>query len=175
ISFSTISKNSTSGDDSLNYLDFGEGSGIFNAGDLTLGYSSVVENGAVVFGAAYGGGIYNKGSLRVGDSTISFNKVLSCTYQRSGGGGYSTSGKRWSNNCTIASNIGGISCGSAGGGVWGDITAMRNTIIAGNSAKGGPDLSGTILSSGHNLIGDSSGGAGYDPTDLLNVDPLLGP
>src|SRR5262249_35970956 len=28
---------------------------------------------------------------------------------------------------------------------------------------------------GHNLIGNTQGGSGFDPTDLLNVDPLLGP
>jgi hypothetical protein len=28
---------------------------------------------------------------------------------------------------------------------------------------------------GHNLVGNSQGGSGYDTTDLLDVDPLLGP
>ena len=37
------------------------------------------------------------------------------------------------------------------------------------------DLSGILKSSGHNLIGISGGATGYAPTDLLNVDPLLGP
>jgi predicted outer membrane repeat protein len=57
---------------------------------------------------------------------------------------------------------------------------MRNTIIAGNRIGTYPvtypsDLKGTIDSQGHNLIGNSSGGAGYVSTDLLDVDPLLGP
>jgi hypothetical protein len=28
---------------------------------------------------------------------------------------------------------------------------------------------------GHNLIGNTQGGSGFDPTDVLNVDPMLGP
>jgi hypothetical protein len=36
-------------------------------------------------------------------------------------------------------------------------------------------VSGPLDSQGHNLFGDTSGGSGFHPTDLLNVDPLLGP
>src|SRR5262249_41121260 len=38
-----------------------------------------------------------------------------------------------------------------------------------------PDLSGSVSSQGHDLIGDASGCEGFDPTDLLDLDPLLGP
>ena len=34
---------------------------------------------------------------------------------------------------------------------------------------------GTVTSKGYNLIGNSSGGSGFVATDLLNVNPLLGP
>src|SRR5262249_25300581 len=51
----------------------------------------------------------------------------------------------------------------------------RNTILAGNTARLGPDLFGTLTSSGYNLIGNTSGGSGFDATDLRNVNPLLGP
>ena len=37
------------------------------------------------------------------------------------------------------------------------------------------DVAGNLGSLGYNLIGDTSGGSGFRPTDLLNVDPLLGP
>jgi hypothetical protein len=37
------------------------------------------------------------------------------------------------------------------------------------------DLFGNLVSLGHNLIGNSRGGSGYAATDLLNVDPVLGP
>jgi hypothetical protein len=37
------------------------------------------------------------------------------------------------------------------------------------------DLSGRLSSSGYNLIGDTRGGSGFSGTDILNVDPRLGP
>src|SRR5262249_36341377 len=49
------------------------------------------------------------------------------------------------------------------------------TIIAGNASYTGPDLYGSLGSLGHNLIGNTSHGSGFHETDLLNVDPLLGP
>jgi hypothetical protein len=36
-------------------------------------------------------------------------------------------------------------------------------------------LAGSLASSGYNLIGNTDGGSGFDNTDLLDVDPLLGP
>jgi hypothetical protein len=53
--------------------------------------------------------------------------------------------------------------------------AARNTVLAGNLAASGADLSGDFGSLGHNLIGNAKGGSGYGPSDLLFLDPLLGP
>jgi hypothetical protein len=54
--------------------------------------------------------------------------------------------------------------------------SLQNTILAGNTATAGdPDLSGQLTSSGYNLIGNTQGGSGFVATDLLNVNPLLGP
>jgi hypothetical protein len=81
--------------------------------------------------------------------------------------------------------VGGSSC--AGSGFWGEgsggglaVTAgtlrTSNTILAGNAATTtAPDISGNLGSQGHNLIGNSTGGSGFDRTDLPDVDPLLGP
>jgi hypothetical protein len=55
------------------------------------------------------------------------------------------------------------------------IGGVRNTIIAGNNADTGPDVDLNLHSLGHNLIGNSDGGSGFVPSDLLNVDPRLGP
>src|SRR5262249_27131738 len=38
-----------------------------------------------------------------------------------------------------------------------------------------PDLASDLDSSGYNLIGNTQGGSGFVATDLLNVNPLLGP
>jgi hypothetical protein len=73
-------------------------------------------------------------------------------------------------NSTIAANY-----AATGGGIAnaGSMTA-RDTILARNQAPVGPDLSGDLGSQGHNLIGTTQGGSGFDPSDLLNVDPILG-
>jgi hypothetical protein len=70
-----------------------------------------------------------------------------------------------------------VSC--SGGGIGGG-GGLRNTIVAGNAAPTSPDVSGNFQSGGHNLIGDGSGGTGYDLSDLVGtsanpVDPVLGP
>ena len=77
-------------------------------------------------------------------------------------------------NSTIAGN----SSTGQGGGVRnspGGIVNARNTILANNMAPTGPDIFGSLTTSGYNLIGNSDGGTGFDDTDLLNVEPLLGP
>jgi hypothetical protein len=65
-----------------------------------------------------------------------------------------------------------------GGGVnvqSGGSLTLQSTIIAKNTTTGvGGDLRGTINSAGTNLIGISTGGAGFTTSDLLNVDPKLG-
>jgi hypothetical protein len=53
---------------------------------------------------------------------------------------------------------------------------LWNTIVAGNTHTGSPsDVDGSIVSNGHNLIGDTNGSSGWVASDLLNVDPNLGP
>ena len=58
---------------------------------------------------------------------------------------------------------------------------MTNTIVAGNTADGGcPDLRSTLISGGHNLIGDTTCGTGISngvnpQPDIVNPAPLLGP
>ena len=53
---------------------------------------------------------------------------------------------------------------------------LQGTLIAGNAGQyGAPDVSGTFISLGHNLIGNSTSGTGFITTDLQNVNPQLGP
>jgi hypothetical protein len=60
----------------------------------------------------------------------------------------------------------------------GSITAANNLLAANFASTGtstfASDVSGVLRSLGYNLIGNSQGGSGFSPTDLLNVDPLLG-
>jgi hypothetical protein len=54
-------------------------------------------------------------------------------------------------------------------------TLLADNTVAGPGTNTSPDLAGGLGSQGHNLIGSSQGGSGYAATDLLNVDPRLGP
>jgi hypothetical protein len=56
----------------------------------------------------------------------------------------------------------------------------RDSLLVGNTTAGdginsGPDVGGDLGSLGHNLVSNSQGGTGFDATDLLDVDPMLGP
>jgi hypothetical protein len=156
----------------------GQGGGIVNSngGTLTLN-NSTISNNHVFGGLSYGGGgISNQGAtLTINNSTISGNDTqdVDSTY----GGGIVNLGTLTLNNSTVSRNSASSFFDPAcGGGIahLGGTLAVRNTIIAGNMAGVAPDLCGSLSSSGYNLIGNAQGGSGFDPTDLLNVNPLLG-
>jgi hypothetical protein len=181
---STIATNTLRGGDgaSGNFAVAGngglsQGGGVFLSGTLTLSNSTIAAN-----------------ILRAGDG--------GSTQGRGGNGGLAEGGGLWLTYdstqisfSTIAANqarggthgIGhpdGTDGPAAGGGI-NDVYYLyllqtRDTILAQNTVDGlgtnsGPDLAGNLGSLGHNLVGNSQGGSGFDPTDLLNVDPLLGP
>ena len=165
ITYCTFASNSTGG------IDFGGvGGAIQNSGTMSIEYSTIAQNHAIgfLFAGGYGGGISTGGTLSISNSTIADNTVYGY------GGGISTGGTLSISNSTIADNSTTLS----GGGVYDEFFATginaRNTIVAGNMAPNSPDLYGNLGSLGHNLIGNIQGGSGFDDTDLLNVDPLLG-
>jgi hypothetical protein len=122
-----------------------------------------------------GGGISNvyQGLLMVTNSTIAGNSSSA-----QGGGIYNDGATLTIANSTISGNY-AADTGDNGGGIYNYAggLVMRNTILAGNHTPGDyfPDLGGCLTSSGYNLIGNTHGGCGFDPTDLRNVDPRLGP
>ncbi len=137
------------------------GGGIDNEGSLAVTNSTFSGNSA-----PEGGGIYNNGTLTVTGSTLSGNSATSV-----GGGIYNLSlSALGAPDSTQAGNSVVADGGGFGGGM-----NLDNTIVAVNTAPAGPDVFGTVTSGGYNLIGDSSGGSGFVATDLLNVNPLLGP
>jgi predicted outer membrane repeat protein len=142
--------------------DVGSGCGIANFGMLSVTHSTIRDN----VGVCIGGGIANDGTLTVADSTFSGNRG-------SDGGGIANDGTLTITNSTLSGNTAFVE----GGGIYsqGEALHTRNTILAGNTAPVGPDLVGSLTSSGYNLIGKSEGGSGFDKTDLLDVDPRLGP
>jgi hypothetical protein len=133
----------------------GIGGGIANLGTLNLADAGVISNTAT-----FGGGLANLGTLNAVNSTFSGNLA------RQGGGGLanSTSAAASLSSVTIANNIADSDRDGSGdgGGISNEISgtvALSNTLLAGNFDRGGdaPDCSGTIVSAGHNLIGDALG------------------
>ncbi len=155
------------------------GGGIYNIGMLWLDSSVVADNAvdtAYQGAFASGGGIvnYTNGVATIRNSTIANNIA-----DEDGVGGILSHGTGTAitiDHSTIAGNL-----GRNAGGIWSvtDFTvSLRNTIVAGNFAQiseEGHDLLGQFSSAGHNLIGDSSGAGGFGATDILDVDPILGP
>jgi hypothetical protein len=155
-------------------------------------------------GVSQGGGLYLSGVLVVSNSTIAANSSrggdgLYNGYFGLGGNGGPGEGGGASvaagataqvSFSTLAGNqatggtrgIQNASDGPAtGGGVNNQgLLETRDTLLADNTVNGpgtntSPDLAGNLGSLGHNLVGNSQGGSGFDSTDLLNVNPLLGP
>lgn len=192
ITGAVFSNNSAAGD--------GIGGAIYSSGPLNILASTFSGNFAGDDGA--GGAIYNDGgTFAVRDSTFSGNSLGNASSFVVQGGAIFSDGTMAIANSTIANNTtgtgsqgAGIYCvgtctldnstvsGNAASGPGGGIfstaaqpASLANTIVAGNTASSGPDISGPITSRGYNLIGDTSGNSGAIGTDLINVDPQLGP
>lgn len=115
-------------------------------------------------GNAEGGGIYSSGQLAIQSCTLSGGAM---TGGVGGAGGVS----------------GGVPGGSFGGGlrVGDGSTEIGNTLVAGNAGSDAPDVSGTVLSRGFNLVGVTNGSTGFTQTTdqtgtvLTPLNPRLGP
>ena len=133
------------------------------AGTVTIESSTLQGNHA----GNVGGGLDNVGgTLSVINSTLADNTAPS-------GGGLSNVGTTTLINSTVADNT-----ATTGGGINNQGTfTLGNTIVAGNTGLGAdPDFAGSVTTDlGNNLIGDDAGSSGLTgPSDLLNVNPLLG-
>jgi len=125
----------------------GQGGGIRNNGTLTVINSTIFGNGGTL--VSTGGGIYNGGTLTVSSTTISGNSAFVA-----GGGIY---------------NSNPVSPGS--------LTKLGNSIVALNTAQYGPDIfgSGELILTHNDLIGTSSAFVLASPTNLIGLNPMLGP
>jgi hypothetical protein len=152
----------------------GSGGGIANGGTATVINSTLANNSA-----GSGGGIQNSGILTLTNSTLYNNQATN----GNGGGianfGFNNfPGTLTLTNSTLSSNSAN---NGSGGGIYQPVgggspnPSIANSIIAGNAAMSGPDVYGAVTSQGYNLIGNTNGGSGFAGTDLVNVNPLLGP
>jgi hypothetical protein len=172
----TVVDSTFSGNSAPGGVSGGAGGGISNSGPATVIDSTFSGNFA-----DDGGAILNSvGSLTMLNSTLYGNAaIFEGTFPAVGGAIYTEGGPLTLTGCTLTGNVaetlgGGISSTPSSGG------NLRNTIIAGNMAPSGPDVSGPVHSQGHNLVGDGTDGTGFDPMDLVGtadnpIDPLLGP
>jgi hypothetical protein len=173
------------------------GGGIYAyAGSVSITNSAITNNFADTSGAATivqgagGGGIYNfVATVNVTNSTIADNGTFQWCCNYGGGGGIlnDQSGILNVTNSTIAGNaIFGATTGEAGGGGisnWsGSNPNVKSSIIALNSTSDlGPDVFGSFVSAGFNLIGKTDNSTGFTAaTDLTGTiasprDPGLDP
>jgi hypothetical protein len=152
----------------------GAGGGIYmNGGALSINSSTLADNEARggptagPAGTAYGGPAENGfgGSLYIASGTVSINNsTLADNHAVSGTSNPATGG-------SPGVGYGGGIYNTAGPGA----LQMHDTILADDTADVAPDLDGGLASQGYNLIGNSTGGSGFAASDLLNVNPQLGP
>ncbi len=148
-----------------------------NFGSLTVANCTVSGNSGMVSGA----GINNAGSLDLVNSTIANNTTAYSAYSQvpSGlGGGLYNSGDATLADVTITGNS-----AYNGGGIdnVGTLT-IANSIVAGNKLDRGltgPDVTGVVLSKGHNLVGEIDGSDGWTSSDYTGtvskrLNPHLG-
>ncbi len=152
------------------------GGGIWSQGRMSISDSTISNNRAAVLG----GGIYTAFfPLNITNSTISGNTVGGCSSCTGAGIHAALASTVLLTNSTVTKNRIGI---GRGGGIASDPSAvttveLRNTIVAENISERSPDadISGAVISHGHNLIGNTTGSSGWLATDLLNRNAALAP
>ncbi len=169
---------------------YSSGGGIFNDRGSLMLINSVITNNESSgdIQGADGGGIYNGGTLTLTNSTVSGNTSSGPGGGGQGGGGISNFGSQVDIKfCTIYGNKtsdkgGGLSIEDSqdnnGKTVPGRVR-IRNSILAGNHAGTGPNISGALTSDGYNLIQDIAGATinsgSNGKSDIIGSSPDIGP
>ena len=149
---------------------FGGNSANYDGGGIRINSGSTVIIKRSTFSGNSSG--FSGAGIRVmsGSNVTVENTTLSGNNATLNGGGFE--GFMTLKNCTITNN----SAGSAGGGGKASSnTNILNCIFYNNTAPSSPDVNGNFLSVGFNIIGNSAGASGFTSTDMIGVDPLLGP
>ncbi len=126
--------------------------------------------------ADLGGAIYSAGTLIIVNSTISNNAVVNPNTTIAIGGGIEIdSGTATIVSSTIADNSASV----AGGNIHINMGSvyLQSSIVSGGVAPAGPDISGSVISQGYNLIQNAAGAtlSGDTTGNILGQDPILGP
>ena len=151
----------------------GIGGAICNDGLAAIIGSSIYSNTA-----SSGGGIWG---VFAGSATCLTNCTLSgnTAIAQGGGIGAAIDTTLSFDSCTICSNRAGAGGGILLGGDYDDVYTIRNTLVAGNSAPSGPDISGgrELISGDYNLVQDTNGCTiiGTTAHNIYNQEAKLGP
>ena len=167
----------------LNNNSAGTAGGCFNGSGVLNIIGSTLNNNV----AGTGGGSGNGGAINTGWNALNVvNSTLHGNSANGGGGAIYNGGTNPTinvTNSTITDNSaargGGLNNNNPG------LFNVLNSIVANNISLNGPDLSGSFVSLGHNLIGRNEGGSGFTAgtnnpngdlvgTSLTPVQPLLG-
>jgi hypothetical protein len=154
-----------------------DGGAIYNLGNATLADCTVFNNSAgrggnggfgIPDGGSGGSGGSGGGIVNAGNGTL---QLIATTVAMNNAGAGGIGGSGINNGPAGATGaIGGIS-------QTGSQVSLINTIVGANTGNSVPDVSGTFKSLGHNLVGNSTGAAGF--TNGINgdliTDPALGP
>jgi hypothetical protein len=116
----------------------------------------------------------NGGAISIGNDSVSIANSTFFANSASGQAGaiFSDFGANYSLvNCTVANNSASIDGGFS---ILGGSVQLQNTIVGGDTAPVGPDISGTIVSNGNNLVSETDGSSGYVASDLTgtSANPL---
>jgi hypothetical protein len=178
---------------SNNVATEGGGGIAFFGAELTMNSSTINSNRTGVPGGSDGGGILIGGAPTGQFAAFLTNCTISGNLTMPGdGGGIAAFSSIQLESCTVVSNAAttfGPPAIVHGGGVFvftGSALAAHNSIFAGNVATNltglqpfseGPDIFGTMISQGFNLILDPSGAViiGDLQGNIIGEDPLLGP
>ncbi len=140
-----------------------QGGAINDKGTLTVDHSLLVGNSA----SNLGGAIDVTGSLTAVDDTFASNTaVLS-------GGAIEDAGSVTVLDSTLAGNAATTATTGSGGGIdnggGGYTLKVGDTILSGNSAAVGADVSNAVTSLGNNLVSRSDGSTGWVASDLTGT------
>ena len=173
--YCTVSNNSTTNHGGAIYNNCYQGTGGMSF------YASALIGNTALASDSVGGAVFNDGTS--GNATIAFNSstISGNTANQFGGGIYSGTGSGITyvalDYSTVCSNsafsAGGIRQNGAGGSA---TLALRSTLLkTGTSGATIVNDLGNVVDYGFNMSSDNGGGVLIQPTDYINVNPLLGP
>lgn len=150
------------------------GGGMLNGNNTLTLRNSVISGNT----APSGGGFDTIGEGTLINVTISGNTATGSTTS-DGGGAMSLSADTLLESCTLTGNTAPNAVSGIRGGIWlkSATLTVRNTIVAGNVTQDIQQDGGTLVSTGHNLIGVSNVGGSFNQTgDQTGVaNPKLSP